>query len=132
MPRSRSSAKEAGARFEKLIADAFAWHLKDDRIERRVTNGAKDRGDIGGIRTASGQRLVVECKNVATMNLSGWVREAQQEAINDNAVAGIVVHKRRGTTDPLEQYVTMTLGDLLRIGWGVSPAAPTLENRSQA
>ena len=119
MTRSRSSAKAAGARFEKLIADAWAWHLKDDRIERRVTNGAKDRGDIGGIRTRTGQRLVVECKDVATLNLSGWVTEAHFEAINDNAVAGVVVHKRRGTMNPLDQYVTMTLGDLLRIGWGV-------------
>ena len=49
--------------------------------------------------------------------------EAQFEAINDNAVAGFVVHKRRGTADPLEQYVTMTLGDLLRIAWGVLPSA---------
>jgi hypothetical protein len=32
-----------------------------------------------------------------------------------------VVHKRRGTADPLEQYVTMTLGDLIRIAWGVQP-----------
>jgi hypothetical protein len=117
--RNRSSAKAAGSRFEKSIADAFAWHLKDDRIERRVTNGARDRGDIGGVRTASGQRLTVECKDTATLALAGWVTEAHYEAINDNAVAGIVVHKRRGTLDPLEQYVTMTLGDLLRLGWGV-------------
>jgi hypothetical protein len=121
MSRSRSSAKAAGSSHEKTTADAFAWHLKDDRIERRVTNGAKDRGDIGGVRTRDGQRLVVECKNTATLSLAAWVREAQQEAINDNALAGIVVHKRRGKADPLDQYVTMTMRELLLIGWGVSP-----------
>jgi hypothetical protein len=119
--RSRSSAKAAGSRFEKVIADAFAWHLKDDRIERRVTNGAYDRGDIGGVRTRDGQRLAVEVKDTSTLSIAGWVREAQAEAINDNALAGIVVHKRRGKADPLDQYVTMTMRELLLIGWGVSP-----------
>lgn len=119
MTRSNRSARAAGSRFEKLIADAFAWHLKDDRIERRVTNGAKDRGDIASIRTRDGQRVVVECKDHARLELGRWVTEAHFEAINDNAVAGLVVHKRRGTTNPLDQYVTLTLGDLLRIGWGV-------------
>lgn len=121
MPRSRASAKQAGSAFESLIAKAFAWHLRDERIERRVTNGAKDRGDIANVYTSHGQRLVIECKDVATMNLAGWVTEAHYEAINDNAVAGIVVHKRRGTANPLDQYVTMTLGDLLRLGWGIDP-----------
>jgi hypothetical protein len=119
--RNRSSAKAAGSSFEKQQADAWAWHLKDDRIERRVTNGARDRGDIGGVRTPSGQRVVIECKNTATLALAAWVREAQVEAVNDSALLGIVVHKKRGTTDPLEQYVTMTVRDVLLLGWGVSP-----------
>lgn len=128
MTRSNRSARAAGSRFEKSIADALAWHLRDDRIERRVTNGAKDRGDIASVRTRDGQRLVVECKDHARLELGRWVTEAHYEAINDNAIAGFVVHKRRGTTDPLEQYVTLTLGDLLRIGWGVSVVTPTVES----
>ena len=127
MTRSNRSARAAGSRFEKSIADALAWHLKDDRIERRVTNGARDRGDIASVRTRDGQRLVVECKDHARLELGRWVTEAHYEAINDNAVAGMVVHKRRGTADPLEQYVTLTLGDLLRIGWGVSVAEGTVQ-----
>jgi hypothetical protein len=90
-------------------------------IERRVTNGAKDRGDIGGVRTARGERVIVECKNHSRLDLAGWITEAHYEAINDNAIAGMVVHKRRGTADPLEQYVTLTLGDLIRLAWGVQP-----------
>lgn len=120
MTRSRKTARAAGTRFAESIANAMAWHLKSDYIERRVLAGANDRGDITGVRTARGQRVVVECKDHARLELSGWVRETQAEAVNDHAVAGFVVHKRRGTADPLEQYVTMTLGDLLRIGWGVS------------
>jgi hypothetical protein len=61
MTRSRRSAKQAGTRFETAIATALADALDDDRIERRTRNGAKDRGDISGIRL-HGQRVVIECK----------------------------------------------------------------------
>lgn len=114
MSRSRQSAKQAGARFERLISDHLAANL-DDRIDRRVLGGAKDRGDIGGVRLPDGRRVVIECKDVAKMNLSGWVREAHQEAKNDGAAVGVVVHKRRGKANPAEQYVTMTLSDLIRL-----------------
>lgn len=120
--RNRASAKKAGSSFERLIADSLAWNLADDRIDRRVKSGAQDKGDIGGLRTRDGGRIVVECKNTTRMDIGHWVREAGIEAENDNAIAGIVIHKRRGKGDPLEQYVTMTLRDLLLIGWGVSRA----------
>jgi hypothetical protein len=61
-PRTRKSAKSAGSRFERTVADALADALDDDRIERRARNGSKDRGDIGGIRL-HGQRVVLECKD---------------------------------------------------------------------
>ena len=61
MTRNRSSAKAAGSRFERSIADGLAQALNDDRIDRRVKTGAKDRGDIGGVRI-HGQRLVIEAK----------------------------------------------------------------------
>ncbi|MGC0365041.1 hypothetical protein ABH922_003025 [Rhodococcus sp. 27YEA15] len=114
MSRSRASAKAAGARFERLIADGLAEALDDDRIDRRVKTGAKDRGDIGGVRI-HGQRLVIECKDVATQSLPQWTREAQLEAGNDDALAGVVVAKRRGTTDPLDQWVHMTVRDLVAL-----------------
>lgn len=111
MVRNRRSAKSAGAAFERLIADYLAATLEDDRIDRRVTNGTKDRGDIGGIRV-HGQRLVVECKDVTIQALPSWTAEAHTEAGNDDALVGVVVHKRRGTADPGKQWVAMTLDDL--------------------
>lgn len=114
MSRSRASAKQAGARFERLVAD-FLAETVDDRIDRRVKTGAQDKGDIGGVRTPDGRRVVIECKDVAKINLSGWVREAHQEAENDGAEVGVVVHKRRGTANPADQYVTMTLSDLVSL-----------------
>lgn len=119
MKRSRASAKQAGTRFERVIADYLAAHI-DDRIDRRVKNGARDLGDIGGLRHM-GQRVVLECKDVARLNLAGWVEEAQIEAGNDDALAGLVVHKRRGTADPGDQYVTCTVRDLVALITGVKP-----------
>ena len=79
MPRNHRSARTAGTRFETLIATALAAALDDDRIERRARNGAKDRGDVGGIRL-HGQRVVIECKDCTAPRLPEWTAEAQLEA----------------------------------------------------
>ena len=110
MTRSRASAKAAGSTFERQVADYLAEHL-DDRIDRRVKTGAKDKGDIGGIRLKN-HRVVVECKNTVRTDLAGWIAEAQIQADNDGAPLGVVVHKRRGVAKPERQWVTMTLADL--------------------
>lgn len=112
---SKSSRK--GTSFERLIADCLAEHL-DDRIDRRVRSGANDRGDIGGVRHMGG-RVVIECKNVTRMDLSGWVTEAEVERGNDDALAGLVIHKRRGKGDALDQYVTTTVRELIALMKGV-------------
>ena len=107
MTRNRASAKKAGADFERRQADWLASRLNDDRIDRRVKRGIKDTGDIGGVLFA-GNRVVIECKNTSRDNLPAWVREAETERGNDDALIGVVMHKKRGTTNPAEQYVTMT------------------------
>lgn len=114
MTRNRKSARNAGTAFERLIANGLASALDDDRIDRRPKTGSKDRGDIGGVRIHA-QRLVIECKDVATLALPQWTREAQLEAGNDDALAGVVVHKRRGTRDPLDQWVSMTVRELVAL-----------------
>jgi len=111
MTRSRRSAKAAGSRFERTIADYLATTLEDDRIDRRVRNGSKDRGDVGGVRV-HGQRLVIECKDTTRTCLAEWTAEAHCEAGNDDALAGVVVFKRRGKGDPGQQFVVMTVDDL--------------------
>lgn len=100
-----------GAEFERLIADHFRDEV-DDRIDRRVKTGSKDRGDLANLR-CRGERVVVEIKRVARLDLSGWVEEARIEAGNDDAVIGVVIHKRRGKGKPGDQYVTMTVDDLV-------------------
>lgn len=115
MTRNRRSAKQAGSLFESHVAGFLADALDDDRIERRAKNGSKDRGDIGGVRTTLGERVVVETKDYGgRLSPSEWIREAHTEAGNDDAVVGVVVAKRRGygASQMGEQYVLMTLADL--------------------
>ena len=109
MTRNRASAKAAGSSFERLVADFLATRLDDDRIDRRVKRGSDDRGDIGGVRTITGGRVVLEAKNTSRDNLPAWIREAEVERGNDDALIGVVVHKKHGSANPADQYVTMSL-----------------------
>ena len=120
MTRSRASAKAAGTRFESSIAAYLAEHV-DDRIERRTNTGAKDRGDIAGLRTM-GNRVVVEAKDYGgRYQIGPWLTEAETERLNDDAHVGLVVAKRRGTTDPGDQVVILTLRDLVALLTGERP-----------
>lgn len=107
--RNHRSARAAGSSFESLIANGLAALLDDDRIERRARNGSKDRGDITGVKTIRGGRVVVECKDVNNLSLPSALREAETERGNDDALIGVVAHKMRGSADPDVQMVTMTL-----------------------
>lgn len=122
--RTRKSAKAAGARFERIIADFLAAHV-DDRIDRRVKTGAKDRGDIAGLRHMGG-RVVAECKDVTRWNPGTWLAEADIERGNDDALAGLVVAKRRGIADPGQQVVMMTVADLVALLTGERPEGSDL------
>lgn len=113
MARNRASAKAAGTTFERTTANYLAQHV-DDRIDRRAKTGAKDKGDIGGLRHA-GQRVAIECKNVTRTNLAGWTGEAEAARHNDQALAGIVIHKRHGNGQPGDQWVTLTLDNFIAI-----------------
>ena len=49
------------------------------------------------------------------------MEEAHTEAGNDGALCGVVIAKRRGTTDPGAQYVLMTVNDLIALLTGHRP-----------
>lgn len=115
MSRNRNSAKQAGARFERQVADYLAANL-DDRIDRRVKTGAKDCGDIANVRDSHNRRICIETKDYGgKLNLPQWTKEAHQEADNDGAHVGLVIAKRRGTTNPADQWVSCTLEDLVKL-----------------
>lgn len=113
MTRNRASAKKAGTSFERLIADYLAEHV-DDRIDRRVKTGAKDRGDISGLRHM-GARVVIECKNTTKLALGTWANEVEIERGNDDALVGLIAHKRHGKGRAGDQWITCTLDDLVAL-----------------
>ena len=119
MSRTRASAKAAGTRFESQIAGYLAEYV-DDRIERRRQGGAKDRGDIAGVRHR-GQRVVIECKDTTRATLGPCVNDAEVERGNDDALIGVVAHKRHGNGKTGDQFVTMTLRDFVALLTGERP-----------
>ena len=106
-----SAQRQKGTRQERLVADYLAERLGDDRIDRMPLHGKGDRGDIAGVRTILGEKVVIECKNHNRLELAQWVKEAEAERGNADAKVAAVVHKRRGKGDPGDQYVTLTLRD---------------------
>ena len=122
MTRNRASAKSAGSRAERMVADHIAEQMDDDRIDRRVKTGSKDRGDIGGVRSTVGERVVVEVKDTARLALGTWMNEVAAEKKNDDAPIGVVVHKRVGYGEKKigGWYVTTTLDDFIRLLGGPS------------
>ncbi|RAV76520.1 hypothetical protein DBT52_09645 [Aerococcus mictus] len=120
--RTPRSAKSAGSTLERKTANHLAAHV-DDRIDRKVRTGAKDTGDIGGVRL-HGQRLVIECKDYGgRLHPAEWIREAHVEAGNDDALTGIVVAKRAGRAYPGDQWVLMTVDDLVAFLTGERPVS---------
>lgn len=111
---SRNTAR--GTAFETAIA-AYMSEWLGVEVVRRARSGAKDKGDLHGLKTRDGRRIVAELKNHARLDLAGWVTEAETEARNDQADVAIVVHKRRnkGIKQLGESYVTMTLDNLLEL-----------------
>lgn len=107
-------SKQRGTAFERLIADALADAFHDDRIDRAPLRGNLDRGDISGVRSPFG-KVAIECKNTSRFDLAGWVSEAEVERGNLDAIAGVVVAKRRGKGKALDQYVICTLRDFVAL-----------------
>lgn len=96
-----SKAKQKGTAAETAVVN----YLKSKgrkHIERRSLNGSLDRGDISGMHG-----VVMEVKNHARMELSQWLSELEVEMGNDNAETGVVIHKKKGTTDVGQWYATM-------------------------
>lgn len=87
--------KKKGTAFESAVRDYLRWALDDRRIERRTLTGAKDQGDIAGLRL-DGRDVVVECKATARLDLPEHIREAETEAGNADATFWAVTQKRPG------------------------------------
>lgn len=105
--------KNKGSAYERQIVS----YLRETgfAVDRTRAGWSDDRGDIHGICSADGTPFVIECKNHQRLNLSGWIKELYAEITNAKGVAGVLVHKRRGTTNPQDQYATLPFGMLVQL-----------------
>ena len=121
MSRSRKSAKQAGATFEREIANSLSEHVSEF-IDRKVRTGAKDQGDVANLRSAHDLKVTVEAKNYGgRFEVGAWLKEAEEERQNAGDDLGIVIAKRRGTTDPLDQVCFMDVRTLIGLVTGDRP-----------
>ena len=105
--RSRSSAKAAGRSLENDLVTAL--NLRGLKADRLRLKGKNDRGDVKAELAPS---HVFEAKNCRTLALSTWWKEASKERDNAQARYAWIAHKRHGVSDPSEQWVTTTTGQL--------------------
>lgn len=111
-----SKQRQRGTSFESMVVDWLNERMGTDEFHRLGMGGTHDEGDVWGL-FSHGKRVVCECKNHRAMALSEWLDEAEAERGNADALASVVVHKRkgRGAKSFGETYVTMTLEDLAAI-----------------
>lgn len=107
MTRNRASAKKAGTAFETATA-SHASNTLLYPVERRTLTGGKDRGDLAGLYLETGERFVVQVKNVTRQALPAWLKATEEQRVNDGAAFGVCVHKRHGVGAVGDQYVTST------------------------
>lgn len=104
-----SAAKRKGSAAETAVCrylNERGW----PHVERRALRGINDTGDVAGI-----PGVIIEVKNHAKHDLTGWWREAVTEAANDNGSLPIVWFKRRGTTNPADWFVLLDGHTLTRL-----------------
>lgn len=97
-----SASKRKGSAAERAVVD---WLRANGfrYAERGLAGSSKDTGDIVGVIPG----LCLEVKNQSRMTLAAWVDELKVEMANLGAWSGALIHKRKGTTDVGEWYVTM-------------------------
>lgn len=92
---------------------AIVRHLETrgyPHAERRALSGANDRGDIAGMPC-----VVVEAKAARTMTLGPWLKELDQEIVNDGADTGALWIKRVGKASAADGVIVMRPADWLAL-----------------
>lgn len=95
--------KAKGSAFERLIRDYLAQEIPCERIPPGATI---DRGDLW---TA---HATIQCKNHRTLSLGAWLTATAQQQHNAGKRFGVLVCKRKGTTDPAQQFAVLPLEQL--------------------
>ena len=104
---SGATSRRKGSRAEVAVVHALRAAGWAADTSRNVLEGRRTGDDIVWDGPAS-----IEVKDVAKMDLAGWLRQARENA-GDRV--GVVWHKRRGVADAAGWYVTMEASDFLRL-----------------
>ena len=98
-----SPEKRKGSLAERLVVE----YLRAHGFPRARRTQAGTRGDIGDIDGVPG--FAIEVKNHARLDLAGWVAQMLAEMEEKGVDNGVVIAKKRGTTDPGEWYAITPL-----------------------
>jgi hypothetical protein len=97
--------KKKGTEHETNCTKWFIQHGWPN-AKRLVLRGNRDLGDIS---LGDGVEVVVEAKNEKEATLGTYIRELDTECLNAGFDQGVVIIKRRGTTDVGQYYVLTTV-----------------------
>lgn len=95
-------SKRKGSQYERDVAK---WLVSNGYACAERAYGAGRHDDVGDIDGISG--VVVECKNEKKIDLSGYLKELDNEMTHADAETGVVLIKKRGTTNVSESYAVM-------------------------
>jgi hypothetical protein len=96
-----TASKRRGTAAETSVV---AWlRSQGYRAHRRALAGAKDQGDV----LIEGHDIAIEVKSCARLDLPGWLRELDVEMANAGSTDGVVIAKRRGSTDVSNWYAIL-------------------------
>jgi hypothetical protein len=106
---SGSTSRRKGSRAEVAVVHALRRAGWKADTSRNVLDGRRTGDDVVWDGPAS-----IEVKDVTKLDLSGWLRQAQEQAGDRPAV---VWHKKRGVPNTQAEgwYVTMSGQDFLRL-----------------
>jgi hypothetical protein len=95
--------KAKGSAFERLVRDYLAEQIPCERIPPGAT---LDRADLWTAHAA------IQCKNHRTLSLGAWLTATAQQQQNAGKQFGVLIVKRKGTTDPADQFAILPLEQL--------------------
>lgn len=90
-----SPEKQKGDRAERAVLEFLRRHGFD---AHRIRAGSPD--DIGDLELDPD--LVLEVKDRGKIDLPAWLRNLAVQKANKDAAFGVVIVKKRGSSDPLE------------------------------
>jgi Holliday junction resolvase len=101
--------KRKGSQFERDVVAYLRDHGFPDCERAYGAGRPEDIGDIAGV-----PGVTLECKATKSIDLAGFVDEAERERVNARQPYGVAVVKRRGKS-AADSYVVSTLATFVRL-----------------